>query len=271
LIGGCPPWAVNVHHVPFPDGSDKWKNISDKFKHACRMEEISETFIYTEDDYFILADTDLPAYVHEETLAKRVARYDGKRKRRTGWSAYLGNALDALQTAGVENPLSYDLHIPMLVDRKKVPLHLDTGKPLTWRSMAGNHSDRPPVEAIDVKVSSSRRFETIRKSGFPFLSSSDHSFGKIGVQKYLASLFPEPCEYEREPMFEPASPYDQPVRRLQYKKDRLARRVTRTGETLVKTETGWIPEPDPLECVCGFEAKSAAGLSAHQRAHSEEE
>ena len=82
--------------------------------------------------------------------------------------------------------------------------------------------------------------------------------------------------------------YVKSERREQWRKDRLVRRVTRSGETLVRTDAGWVPEqfsegsggvpssdvplsgasdPSDLVCdVCSFEAASAAGLGAHKRA-----
>lgn len=69
----------------------------------------------------------------------------------------------------------------------------------------------------------------------------------------------------------------------------LARRVRRNKPNQILTENGWVDvstfgdpppedyvEPDmtafgDLVCDCGFEAKTAGGLTTHQRTHEEEE
>lgn len=54
----------------------------------------------------------------------------------------------------------------------------------------------------------------------------------------------------------------------------VARRVQRNGTVLVRLASGeWVPEPAEPDhtCHCGFVAKTAGGLSTHERSHAEEE
>lgn len=217
LIGGRPEWVVNVQHVPFPDGKDKWKNISDKFKSLAALDDLSGEFIYTEDDYFILKPvSDLPNFVHPQTLNERVEEYEkGSSRPLGGWKGYLQATRNALHKGGISEPESFDVHIPMLVEKNKIPLPMDTGAALSWRSMCGNTNGRDPVRVpIDAKTGSSTHLKKVRAAGLGFLSSTDGTFKKQ-VEPVLVPLFPDPCRYEKEyymdssPVFE--SSVDEPA------------------------------------------------------------
>lgn len=271
LIGGKPEWVVNVEHVPFPDNPNKWQNISDKFKSLAHLDGLSERFIYTEDDYFIVKPFDrLPYLVRPAMLNDWVANYEKGRKRKklSGWPGYLQATRDALHAAGITDPYSFDLHIPMEVERSKIPLHMDTGRPISWRSMCGNTSGREvEVAPRDVKIGVPKKVATVLKSGIGFLSSSDASFAKC-VEPTLRRIFPEPCRYEKEYYmayekevhFEPESPWESPVyedeesvveeaepgkcRRCGKPRDVTAKRIRRGKPNIVYLVCGHTEEQD---------------------------
>jgi hypothetical protein len=148
---------------------------------------------------------------------------------------------------------------------------------VSWRSLYGNFSGRPSTVIEDVKTGGGN---LARKAAMGFLSSSEGTFRRSGVEAFLAKRHPHPCEYEieEEDMAEHASSGGG---RHQWRKDRLlgAKRVTRDGSVLTRTDAGWVPEdavsemPTPAAAqegvvcdVCGFEARSALGLGSHKRA-----
>lgn len=203
LFGGRPDWVRNVEHVPVPD-SYKWRNISGKFKAAVEHPGVADEFVYTEDDYFITAPVDyLPDYARKEPLAEWVATYRARHKRKdkmTGWERYLSNTLDVLTDAGVEDPVSYDVHIPMLIQKRNVPLHLWRGPDfeVSWRTLYGNFSERETVRAPrDVKVNTLSTIRDAEKRMPGFLSSSDGTFKK-SVLNVLKRVHPDPSPYEAE-------------------------------------------------------------------------
>ena len=286
LIGGCPNWVTNVNHVPFPDGDDKWRNISDKFRSLADLEELSDWFYYTEDDYHIIKPQPegIPLYRHETPLRPRVAEYLARRKRepRGGWEGYLTATLRVLEKVGISDPDSFDVHIPMLVDKSRIPTHLDTPLPVSWRSLYGNLCGYPSVH-VDVDVKTGNQGTLAQKAATGFLSSSEGTFRRSGIEALLADKFPSRSIYERE---DDGMADMKPVEgRQQWRKDRLVRRVTRDGATLVRTENGWVDEvsgdgaasssvvpspdnsPEDLYCLqCDRTFKSVAGLMGHNRA-----
>lgn len=250
LIGGCPSWVQNVRHVPFPDGFDKWRNISDKFRSLATLGELSDWFYYTEDDYHILDPfpDGIPLYRHPTPLLPKVMEYRRRRKRepRGGWEGYLTATLDVLQNqAGIAEPESFDVHIPMLVEKARIPTHLKTPLPVSWRCLYGNLCGHPS-EPIDIDVKSGSKAKLGQKAATGFLSSSEGTFRRSGIEAILEARFPERCRYEREDGDIMSKEDKEPAQ--QWRKERLvgARRITRTGQTLVRTKDGWQPEQQDL-------------------------
>ena len=290
MVGGCPSWVQNVNHVPFPDHPDKWQNISDKARSLATLDGLADWFYYTEDDYHILAPVDvIPLYRHETPLKPRVEEYRKRRKRepKGGWEGYLAATLRVLQNAGIEDPDSFDVHVPMLMEKARMPIHLKTPRPVSWRSLYGNFAEREPV-TIDTDVKTGAGGDMKRKAATGFLSSSEGTFRRSGIEALLAARFPVPCQYERGDV-DMAETFKREGGSQQWRKDRLmaATRITRTGEKLVRTDEGWVPEvsegevgapssgvdasgavsPSGFVCdVCGFAAKTEFGLGSHKRA-----
>ena len=197
LIGGKPDWVRNVQHVPFPDGN-KWKNISDKFKSLATLDGLSEKFIYTEDDYYILRPLDrLPSLSRPRSLNAYVESRIRRKPPPNEWTSYLKNTRDALHAAGIADPVSFDVHVPMYVHKSEIPLHWDPGVPVSWRSMCGNFDgrDHQPM-AADVKVRSRKKLRRAVATGF--LSSKETTFKRSGIEKYLDALLPDFSPYEKE-------------------------------------------------------------------------
>lgn len=198
LLGGRPEWIRNVRHVPWKDGGDKWKNIAEKFKSLATLDGLSEEFIYTEDDYFILKPHDrLPDLSYPTSLNEYVDARLKRKKRPSGWTLYLKNTRDALHELGIEDPVSFDVHVPMYVRKSLIPLHWEPGMPVSWRSLTGNFDGRThtPI-TTDVKVTSAGKLRGAIQTGF--LSSNETTFQKTGVKTTLQKLFPEHCVYEKE-------------------------------------------------------------------------
>jgi hypothetical protein len=257
FVGGKPEWVRGVEHVPFPDSSPKWDNIAEKAKSLATLDGLSEFFYYTEDDYFILQPQDqIPAYTRPETLNDYVADYEKKNKKLSGWAKYLQTTRNVLHAAGVDDPYSFDVHIPLLMEKSAIPVHLDNGKAMSWRSLTGNMMGHTPVPVtVDVKSPSRRHWEKVKAADVGFLSSSEGTFKRSGVQAYLAGLFPDYSPYEKEfhmadsydeqiadnlPEFESPSPYDQPP-----KPRVVSRRLRRGKPNLFKLDTGeWVTETE---------------------------
>lgn len=257
FIGGMPDWVVDVEHVPLPQ-KGKWQDLTRMWDLIPTM-DLTPEFIYTEDDYFILKPvTDIPNYHAKRELKNKV---DWNKKYPRGsipftWAGSLRATYDLLVANGIKHPLSFDVHIPMIVEKDRIPHAWDPGNiPLRYRDLIGNTATREPVEIIrDVKCSTLNNTAAVLDLDLGFLSSSDQTFVKAGVETALRGVHPEPCRYEQEfymesSSFEPASAYDEPfdpprISKAAAIKARIVERyVPRNGPIRVKLDSGsWVDE-----------------------------
>jgi hypothetical protein len=97
----------------------------------------------------------------------------------------------------IENPLNYELHVPMPMEKGKLAEILGKKYPM-WRSVYGNKYNLGGIEIQDVKIHTNPIYSTNihdhMVSELPFMSCDDASF-KLLVG-YLEDLFPEPSKYE---------------------------------------------------------------------------
>lgn len=199
VLGGTAEWLVNVNHLRI-EHADKWQALTQVWHDIVAIDDLTSEFIYTEDDYFITKPVDdIPNYTHPKTLAERIGP-GGDSRSRGAWGRSMTNTHDVLVEAGLEDPPSFDVHIPMVVEKDRVPTHLDDGRGfLRFRSLIGNTATREPVPLPrDVKVHDGRNLTDVRDKGIGFLSSANKTFRKSGVAAVLEDLFPEPCRYEKE-------------------------------------------------------------------------
>ena len=198
IVGHKPKWVRNVIHVPF-DGGAKWQALNDVWRVIASVSDITERFYYSEDDYFITkpVEGEIPNY-YLDTLDERVLALD-EAGASGGWSQSLRATREVLVKAGIPHPISFDVHIPMLVEKERIPLHLDDGsRPLRYRSLVGNFASRPPKRiSTDVKTVSPEECQRVHGLGLGFLSSNEATFESSGVKAVLAELFPNPSRYER--------------------------------------------------------------------------
>ncbi|MFC8332724.1 hypothetical protein [Streptomyces olivaceus] len=195
LVGHRPRWAINVEHIPNRQNGTKYSNTSRAVEAACLHPDVSEQFIFLNDDFFVLHRlTALPVY-HRGPLREVEAYYASR-----GNGAYLRGlreTRDLLVDRGHEDPLSYELHVPLPVTKTGMLTALDAGRHLdvlhkrtAYGVLAGIGGER----MRDVKVLHRRPgFET--RSGF--LSTMPDSFAHGAVGSYIRHAYARPSRYER--------------------------------------------------------------------------
>jgi len=270
MVGGRPPWVQNVYHVPYKV-TEKWTALTNVWRDVIPTLNLTGEFIYTEDDYFILDPVDdIPNYHSPKTLRERC---QSDSKGNGGWGKSMKNTLALLEANGYDDPLSFDVHIPMVVERDRIPTWDLTEPWLRYRSLIGNTATRPAVPIRrDVKVGTLKAAKDVRPLGF--LSSSDRTFHE-SAKLILRDIFPERCRYEKEPdamQFDgPASPYDETPtirqERLRAKKQRiLAHRVRRDGRVQAQVESGgWVDVEHQNDAEFDERAALEAATVAHLR------
>ena len=201
LVGGCPCEidGTKVQAIRLNQTGDKFKNTQNNLKFACEYVGISEDFILMNDDFFILKPIKDP--VNELNLCRGTIQYvlDELVKRHGQDSPYMASMRQTmvyLQDLGYKEPLSYELHTPLVINKKKFlevfsAPYIKSIKPGQQRSLYGNMFLRNSQKIKDVKVY--RDFKTELGSD-KFLSTEDNSWPI--VKPKLEKLFPSKSEYE---------------------------------------------------------------------------
>lgn len=195
FLGGCPEGILPDCHIPVqPISRIKTQVTANLFKIACTNDDITEDFILFNDDFFIMKEvTELPPRYHStlDVMAERIERLYGHQTR---YTKLLDAANDALLDAGYEN-YNFDLHIPMIINKKKMLKVMDKfpGLPCK-RSLYGNYYElwKTGIEKPDVKVHDTG----IVLVGSDFVSTDDGSFNKGEIGRMLRNKFADKCMYE---------------------------------------------------------------------------
>ena len=199
IFGGKP---YNIEPDEFVEikqhGASKWDKVKNMYRTMCENEDITEDFVLMNDDFFIMKPikTINPMYRcslqdHIRTLERNYSQMVGN------YTFQLRNTLIRLKKAGIVEPLSYELHIPMIMNRKKLLDLLDLF-PRThgMRSIYGNYYKIGGEQMSDVKVFD-KKLDFDKES--TFLSSCDDIWTyKNDMRKYIEETFKEKSKYETE-------------------------------------------------------------------------
>ncbi len=204
IVGDKPPWVQNINHIPHRNEKrSRFRNALENVLAACQVNEISDRFILMNDDFFILTPTGLPPPAHRGPIA--TAHPNPARRRRTRgrqngspWKQGIWDTAALLKRWGVARPLSYELHMPMVVDRAVMAdvltraIASNASVNLMQRSLYGNVARIGGEQRSDVKIAPSKR-------DLPdptFVSTNNRAFYRGWIGQVIKRRFATPSEYE---------------------------------------------------------------------------
>jgi hypothetical protein len=189
FVGHQPKWVDGVEHIPGNRSKSKWFNVFDNLRLACEHLDVDE-FVVMNDDFYVMEPATVPAW-HRCLLAEHIDMLSPG-----AWRGSLESSRHWLLSQGFDQPLSYELHVPVAMDRRKLADVLERTAHLPvlpqWRTIYGNFWQVPTVQQEDCKVQGSR---TMVRTG-PFLSSDDLSFRRP-FGRTVREAFPDPSPYEK--------------------------------------------------------------------------
>ena len=201
IVGGCPSNLnkTSLIHIQTLQTNNKYNNTTNSLFEVCKDNRLSEDFILMNDDFFILkpikqpkAELNLCRGTIKDVYEKMKARYQEE-------GPYLTTMRQSdiyLRDIGVKTPLSYELHIPMVLNKNKflelfsLP-YISNAVLAHKRSIYGNLYLSGSEQTEDVKV---YRDFFIPLGSNKFLSTEDNSWPR--VKGYLNQLFPQKSIYE---------------------------------------------------------------------------
>jgi len=191
IIGHKYKGLKDVNFVPFNQSVDVGRNTFNILHLAIKNPDISEKFIWTHDDIFIMnRRLNIPVY-HRGFMRDILDEYKSKSK----YNYYvrrMQNTYKKLVSMGISNPLCYELHVPFIITKKK---WLDVSQYITHDlnklTMYANLNNLGGVKTKDVKV---RNKDKLPSGGF--ISTHDATFGSNSAGALIRDKFKEKCRYE---------------------------------------------------------------------------
>jgi hypothetical protein len=196
VVGGKPSWYVG-NHLEVIQNKSKYTNARNNLRAICNSQEISESFILMNDDFYIINRVSDVPYMHGGLLADKIKKYEDL----TGNTRYvlmLKRTVSSLSRRIIKKDvLDYELHVPMVMEKEKLLAIIE--RPDLWRSRYGNTFNVGGIEMDDVKVYSfgalAKKSYDINNLKYDYLSSNSDSFEMI-KDKILSVSFPDKVVYE---------------------------------------------------------------------------
>lgn len=199
LIGHRPHWVSGeVGHIPTDQtGLTKWQATTLAVRAACEHPEVSERWLLMNDDFFTVQPLpDGMPVLHRGPL-REVESRRLNRGGRDEYGAGLTAARERLEELGYDEPLCYEHHSPLPVEKAGMlrALEVGAGLDIAKRSVYGAVAGLGGTFAEDVKIA------WRRPQGYGpqsvFVSTMPDAFTNGYVGKFIRDRFDEPCRYEK--------------------------------------------------------------------------
>lgn len=186
VVGGKPDW-YSGNYIFVEDIGNKFYNINNCYKNIINDNRISNDFIIMNDDFFLLSNNNNYRYydgIMKDKIISHIELHGN-----SSYARALKGCVTALKERGIEEPLNYDVHTPMALNKANLAEVLDLS--LAPRSMYGNLFISNGINSNDVKIyKHSKNIDLTRD----FISTEDNSFSLI--KDKLHELFSEPSRFE---------------------------------------------------------------------------
>lgn len=196
VVGQKPKWYTG-NFISVPNNKTKYSNARANMEAIVSSTEISNDFILMNDDFYIMKPTKTIDYYYSELLEDKVKTHENLYYG-SAYTNMLSLTLTKLKNLKIEDPLSYEMHVPFVMNKEKLEPILKHKREL-WRSMYGNLYSVGGKQMDDVKVypSSSYLHEKFdwKKDLNIFLSSQDETFLDL-KDGLLDKKFPKKSIYE---------------------------------------------------------------------------
>jgi len=199
VFGGCPDWLDldKVEYVKtLQNKGNKWLNVASMLLEIAENDNVTEDFIWFNDDFFVLQKTDELNYYYDRTLSARISDFYKLHLylMNNNYTRRLANANRALKWKK-QTTLNYELHLPIIFNRKKlaevIKAYPNVG---AKRSLYGNNYVEDAIQRNDVKIYDN---ENTPDDTWDFVSTSDSSFVAGNVGKYIRQKFKAKSKYEK--------------------------------------------------------------------------
>jgi stress response protein SCP2 len=182
VIGYRPDWYIG-NFIKVEDISSKFDNIKNCISVIKDTPKISDDFILMNDDFFALKPIEKIKIFHGGGLEDKINRYKENRMS-PKYIRLLELTNKQLKRNGIDNPIDYDIHVPMPMNKEKLKSSIDIA--YFPRSAYGNVNSIGGEKIIDVKIYKNAVKKNIED--YSFISTEDQSFFDL-KNKVLRDMF----------------------------------------------------------------------------------
>ena len=198
VVGGKPTWYAG-NYINIKQVLTKYRNAIQNLNAICNSNEISEEFILMNDDFYIVKNINTIETYHGGLLLDKINLYQ-KINSNSNYTRKLAATYKKIKSLNIDNPLDYELHVPMIMEKKKLKQILQNNDQFLWRSIYGNVFGVGGEQMEDVKVYTKGplvlKSYNLKKDEHVYLSSADTSFDMI-LSNILKKQFTEKTKYEK--------------------------------------------------------------------------
>ncbi|MCX4775253.1 hypothetical protein OG493_37850 [Streptomyces sp. NBC_01285] len=126
IVGYRPTWLRDVEHIPTIQTGTKYQNSTSAVRAACEHSDVSERFLLMNDDFFVMRRQTIMPTLHRGPV-REVERYYAARASGQYLSG-MRETRDLLVGLGYDDPMSYELHVPLPVEKAGMAEALDAGR-----------------------------------------------------------------------------------------------------------------------------------------------
>ena len=190
LVGKRPIWYTG-DLIYVEDTGKKFDNIRNCIKIASEHPEISDDFVLMNDDFFVLKTIASVSNFHGGLLSDKIKRYKESNMAPL-YIRLLELTHKQLVMSGIKDPIDYDIHVPMVMNKHKLKESLSVA--YFPRSSYGNVYKIGGEQIKDVKLYNTGERIKLNKNLY-FVSVDDRSFVEL-KNIILEAEFPMPSSLE---------------------------------------------------------------------------
>lgn len=204
ITGYKPSWINNkVLYLPRKQTRNRKQNkyfqSAQNIILACKDDRISDKFVLMNDDFFVMKHIKELGHYYRADL-KTVIDIYGEKYPRSPYLRGMKTTYNLLRKMGIMTPLSYELHVPMVYEKKKrlellkiQEPYMNRGESIHTRTLYGNIYKCGGERMLDVKVvKRSDKWST----DWPFLSTEERTFYSLPAGRHIRKSFDNKCKYE---------------------------------------------------------------------------
>ena len=205
IVGEYPGFLTGVIHIPYPDELGPGNadgNIIRKVLRVCKEPELSDTFLFINDDHLInktMEASQVPAF-HKGDMTTFKESY----WKLNSWRSRLQRTRDELINQGL-SAFHFDCHTPILFNKNRFPeiisrFDYESGIGLCMKSLYGNIAYPVAPQLSGEKKTVFNRFKLAeleaRLAYCDFVALNDDGLNK-SLKIWLHQSFPDPSTWEK--------------------------------------------------------------------------